>query len=44
MSNLKVIKVNAERSVAYDSLDHLDSWGTSRDNSKNNYLIFNFSA
>ena len=38
MSNLKAIKVNAERSVAYDSPDHLVPWGTSRDNSKNNYF------
>ncbi len=38
MSNLKAIKVNTEKSVAYDSPDHLMPWGTSRDNSKNHYF------
>lgn len=38
MSNLLKIKVNAEKTIAYDSPDHLVPWGTSRDNSKNSFF------
>ncbi|WP_118974877.1 class I SAM-dependent methyltransferase [Taibaiella koreensis] len=41
------INLTAEREVAYESLDHLNPWGTKRDNSRNSifnrkvYKIFN---
>ncbi|HLP76283.1 MAG TPA: class I SAM-dependent methyltransferase [Candidatus Paceibacterota bacterium] len=34
-TQLRAVKINATRAVAYDSPDHLVPWGTRRDNSRN---------